>query len=297
MKLWLYKNSEIPVRVQLAEQIMLGIASGDLQPDEKLPSTRELARRFDIHPNTVSAVYRSLAEQGLLENRKGSGVYVRPNGHDPSARPRLDELFHEFRRRAKAGGYTAPEIERLLTQNLRTERPDRVLIVESDPALREILIEEVRSSSRLPVSGISLESFADSPPVSRCIVAAMFDEKPKLEPLLRNGCPSVYMTANSVPASLSGRDRPAEDQLVAVVSGWDRFLSLAQVFLIAAQLDPGSIVSRSTADRDWKKATAAAALIICDQLTAACFPEGHPRVRIFRLISPASLQDLREIAA
>jgi hypothetical protein len=33
------------------------LLSGDLKPGERLPSTRELARRFSIHPNTVSAGY------------------------------------------------------------------------------------------------------------------------------------------------------------------------------------------------------------------------------------------------
>jgi GntR family transcriptional regulator len=296
MKLWLSKNSEVPVRVQLAEQIVLGIASGDLQPDEKLPSTRELARRFGIHQNTVSAVYRSLAEQGHLVNRKGSGVYVRPNGHDPSARPRLDELFNEFRRRAEAAGYTAPEIEDHLTQYLRSGPPDRILVVESDPALREIIIEEVREASNLPVSGISLEAFANDPPEGGYIVAAMFDEKPKLGPLLKDGCSAVYLAANSVPDSLSGGDRPADDELIAVVSGWDRFLSLAHLFLVAARIDPGSIVSRSTTEPDWRRSTDAAALVVCDSLTARKFPEGDRRVRVFRLVSSASLRALTPAA-
>ncbi len=51
------------MREQLATQIILGIISEDLKPDQRLPSTRELARRFHIHPNTVSAAYRDLAKQ------------------------------------------------------------------------------------------------------------------------------------------------------------------------------------------------------------------------------------------
>ncbi len=61
MKIWLSKNSEVSVREQLVAQISLGIVSRDLRAGDRLPSTRELARRFEIHPNTVSAAYRELA--------------------------------------------------------------------------------------------------------------------------------------------------------------------------------------------------------------------------------------------
>ena len=54
MQLWLSKNSDVPLREQLTAQIRLAILSHDLKPGQKLPSTRELARRFHIHSNTVS---------------------------------------------------------------------------------------------------------------------------------------------------------------------------------------------------------------------------------------------------
>jgi DNA-binding transcriptional regulator YhcF (GntR family) len=50
------------VREQLATQIVLAIVSGELAPGQRLPSTRELARRFRLHPNTLSAGYKQLEE-------------------------------------------------------------------------------------------------------------------------------------------------------------------------------------------------------------------------------------------
>ncbi|MEO6393118.1 MAG: GntR family transcriptional regulator, partial [Pyrinomonadaceae bacterium] len=61
MKIWLSKSGEVSLREQLAAQIILGVVSGDLAPGQRLPSTRELARRYEIHANTVSAAYRNLA--------------------------------------------------------------------------------------------------------------------------------------------------------------------------------------------------------------------------------------------
>src|SRR5215210_5281601 len=98
MRLWLAKNSEVPLREQLATQIMLGITSGDLVSGERLPSTRDVARRFSIHSNTVSAAYRELARRGWVEFRKGSGVYVRGRATDAPLDDNLelDELIQTF---------------------------------------------------------------------------------------------------------------------------------------------------------------------------------------------------------
>src|SRR5690349_13076020 len=94
MRLWLSKNSEVPIREQLITQITLGIVSNDLKPSERLPSTRDLARRYSIHANTVSAAYRELARRGWVEFRKGSGVYVRPrNDQDVEQGMALDQLI------------------------------------------------------------------------------------------------------------------------------------------------------------------------------------------------------------
>ena len=56
MKLWLSKNSAVPIQQQLKIQLMLGITSGDLPTGDKLPSTAGIARRFHVHANTVRAV-------------------------------------------------------------------------------------------------------------------------------------------------------------------------------------------------------------------------------------------------
>src|ERR1051326_4203773 len=80
MKLWLSKSSEVPIQVQLTTQFVLGIVSADLAPGERLPSTSELARRFNIHANTIRAAYRELAQRGWVDWRQGSGFYVRARG-------------------------------------------------------------------------------------------------------------------------------------------------------------------------------------------------------------------------
>ena len=85
MQLWFARGSEVTIREQLVTQVILGILSDDLAPGQRLPSTRELARRFHLHPNTVSAGYRQLERERWVELRHGSGVYVRE--HKPELLP------------------------------------------------------------------------------------------------------------------------------------------------------------------------------------------------------------------
>ena len=111
MRLWLCKNSEVPIREQLVTQIVLGIVSNDLKISERLPSTRDLARRYDIHANTVSAAYRELARRGWVVFRKGSGVYVRARTDDNLDELALDQLVSRFFRQLREDGHSLAEIQ------------------------------------------------------------------------------------------------------------------------------------------------------------------------------------------
>src|SRR5947209_4933549 len=100
MRFWLAKSSEVPLREQLEAQVILGIVSNDLKAGQRLPSTRELARRYKIHSNTVSAAYRRLSQNGWVQFRKGSGVYVRESSIDQplDSKIELDHLVSVFLR-------------------------------------------------------------------------------------------------------------------------------------------------------------------------------------------------------
>ena len=48
------RDSDVSIRQQITDQILFLIATGRLRSGDQLPSVRELARRHDIHANTVS---------------------------------------------------------------------------------------------------------------------------------------------------------------------------------------------------------------------------------------------------
>ena len=291
MKIWVSKNSEVPVRDQLIAQITLGIASGDLRVGEKLPSTREIARRCDIHSNTVGSAYQKLVDQKLLEFRHGSGFYVTESaGERIEGKRRLEILIDDFFDAAKELGFERSDVLAQLRKPTRTRTPSKVMLVESDPGLRAILVYEL--SSRFPqVCSVSFEEFVESRRSGTATLVAMLDEKPKLDAHGTNGQKCVYLKGRSVSAAMSGQPRPTPDQTIAVVSGWSGFLSFARIMLLAANVDPGSLAIRSTSDEGWQDSVYRASIVICDSLTASNL--GRTRnVREFQIISDESLEEL-----
>ncbi|RMI41092.1 PLP-dependent aminotransferase family protein [Actinomadura harenae] len=70
---------------RIHRQLLDAILDGRLRPGERLPPTRELARRLDVSRNTVSVAYERLTAEGLLVARVGSGTFV---GAAPVGSPR-----------------------------------------------------------------------------------------------------------------------------------------------------------------------------------------------------------------
>ncbi len=292
MKIWISKNSEVPVREQLITQITLGIASGDFKVGEKLPSTREIARRCDLHSNTVSSAYRKLVDQELLEFKKGSGYYVTESaGRRIEGVRKLEHLIQDLFESAKSLGFDEAEVYQHLQQPRARQASDEMILVESDAALRKILLYEL-SSHHPRTSGISFEDYSSSGVPLNATLVAMLDEKPKIEPLLNVHQKCIYLKGRSVSATMAGQNRPGPDEIVAVVSEWEGFLSFARIMLLAANIDPGRLVVRSTADDGWVDSIKRASIIICDSLTAASL-DGSNRVRQFPIISDESLAELR----
>src|SRR6476619_3877660 len=126
MRFWLVRNSEVPIREQLVTQIVLGILSGDLEAGRRLPSTRELARRFRVHANTVSAAYRQLEDEKWLESRHGSGVFVRhkkPAGR-AGASLAMDELIAGLFKSARDASMPLVDLRQRLRHWLAMQPPD-----------------------------------------------------------------------------------------------------------------------------------------------------------------------------
>jgi GntR family transcriptional regulator len=266
-----------------------------LKPGQKLPSTRELARRFKIHSNTVSAAYRDLAERGWVELRKGSGIYVRQHPGDDLASVglELDQLISVFLQAARERGYSLAEIQTRIKRLLELQPPDHFLVIESDEGLREILVAEIKEATKFRVSGAGLEVCADPSMLAGAQAVALYgQEGERIRAAMPPGASCLMLHSRSVPASMQGREPPAPDALVAVVSHWPEFLRWARTMLVAAGIDPAALSFRDAREDGWQRGLRSSAFVITDALTATQLPEGCD-TRVFRIIADSSLEELR----
>jgi DNA-binding transcriptional regulator YhcF (GntR family) len=294
MRLWLSKSSEVPVREQLVIQVRLGIVSGDLKINQKLPSTRELARRFQIHSNTVSAAYRKLAQQGWVEFRKGSGVYVlgRKAQHDLEGHDQLDQLITVFLRAAREHGHSLPEIQSRLRHWLALQPPDHFLFIEPDEELRRIVVAEIEEATGARVIGAAPSECADVELLTGAAPVSLYGQAEVARSALRSDADLITIRSRSVPESLAGEKQPPGDALIAVVSRWPEFLRWSYMILVAAGLDPDALSFRDAREGGWQKGLHSTSLVITDSLVAGQLPAGL-KTRVFRIVSDSSLDELR----
>lgn len=81
-------QSETPIYTQIAQQIIEGIAKGELIPGEGLPSVRALAVDLGVNLHTVNKAYHLLKQDGYVQINRKQGVII-----EPDALPIADEQF------------------------------------------------------------------------------------------------------------------------------------------------------------------------------------------------------------
>ena len=69
-------NNNLPIYLQVINQIKKDMIQGRLPMGEKLPSTRELAVQYQINPNTAARVYQEMEQAGMCCTKRGLGTFV-----------------------------------------------------------------------------------------------------------------------------------------------------------------------------------------------------------------------------
>lgn len=69
-------DHNIPIYIQVINDIKINMIKGKLALGDKLPSGRDLALQYQINPNTSSRIYRELEMQGVCFTKRGLGTYV-----------------------------------------------------------------------------------------------------------------------------------------------------------------------------------------------------------------------------
>ncbi|MBK7995619.1 MAG: GntR family transcriptional regulator [Blastocatellia bacterium] len=76
MELKIDGKSDVPLYLQIKNRIIEQILAGTLRPGDRLPATRDLARRLGINRSTVTNAYDELLADGLLSSHVGQGTFV-----------------------------------------------------------------------------------------------------------------------------------------------------------------------------------------------------------------------------
>ncbi|MBW8041414.1 MAG: GntR family transcriptional regulator [Planctomycetes bacterium] len=92
-------HSGVPIYRQVIEQIRQQIMAGQLSEGEQLMSVRELAAQLRVNPMTISKAYALLEVEGLVERRRGVGLFAARLRKNKKAHTRA-RLLEEVLRKA-----------------------------------------------------------------------------------------------------------------------------------------------------------------------------------------------------
>ena len=74
-------NEDQPIYRQLRDRIVAMILEGVLGDGDALPSVRNVAAEYRLNPLTVLKGYQELVDEGLVEKKRGRGMFVNEGAH------------------------------------------------------------------------------------------------------------------------------------------------------------------------------------------------------------------------
>jgi len=103
-------ESDMPIYMQVYEQIVLAISNGNLVPGEALPSVRSLSADIGVNIHTVNKSYAILRDEGYLKMSHRSGATVSMTMPDKSRIiPAMDDRLRQLSAQAAAHGIRQAE--------------------------------------------------------------------------------------------------------------------------------------------------------------------------------------------
>ncbi|NRB71992.1 MAG: GntR family transcriptional regulator [Xanthomonadales bacterium] len=115
-------NDSQPIYWQLKERTIAMILDGTLREGDALPSVRNVASEFQLNPITVSKAYQTLVDEGLVEKRRGLGMFVKEGAgqqlKDSERRKFIEEEWPAMLARIEQLGLS---LSTLMTENNKQE--------------------------------------------------------------------------------------------------------------------------------------------------------------------------------
>ena len=114
--IYLDPDSGLSLQNQIRQKLVDSIMSGTFPPGQRLPSSRRLAEQLGVSRNTVVLAYEQLVEEGFLDSRERSGIYVSEDvleGRVGFQRPPASQLESDekWERRIRGGVVGKPRFQ------------------------------------------------------------------------------------------------------------------------------------------------------------------------------------------
>lgn len=85
-----------PIYLQIKQMIEDSILDEAIKPEERIPSTNELAKFYKINPATARQGVNELVEEGIVVKRRGVGMFVSKEGRDIILEKRKTEFYEHY---------------------------------------------------------------------------------------------------------------------------------------------------------------------------------------------------------
>lgn len=110
--------SPVPLYMQIKNQIIIAIASGDYEPGARLPSVRAFAEELEVNMHTVNKAYLLLRDEGYitLDRRRGGVISEVPKEPSEQFIRQLSDELLPAAAGAKCMGMGRKEFRKLCTQ-------------------------------------------------------------------------------------------------------------------------------------------------------------------------------------
>src|SRR5436190_5245291 len=112
-------SSGLPIYRQIMDQVRRMLAAGGLGPGDRLPSVREMSATLGINALTVAKAYGELERAGLIEMRRGLGMFVADSAAGAAREARRRELGSTAQRlvlEAVQAGLGERDLQRLVSE-------------------------------------------------------------------------------------------------------------------------------------------------------------------------------------
>jgi DNA-binding transcriptional regulator YhcF (GntR family) len=291
IRIWLSRNTLVPIREQLSAQFILGIMSRRIGPGEKLPSVRELARRLKLHANTVSACYQDLAKRGWVSQRRGSGVFVR--SFPMPTEGGIAAFAQAFIQEGAAHGYSLAELQNTLAEIAAHSCLRQFLIVHPDPEMARVLAAEIGEATGSPVPFASAQDASRHLTPSTCVLVSQVHFK--AAPAWVGNAMLKEIRLRSLQDVLPERTPPAAAALIGVVSRSASIHQWAATLLSALGVPADAILLRDPGAEQWQEGLELCDIVGADVVASRELP-GQIRPIVFRIVADDFLAEMRELA-